>query len=68
MDIVRLVLGIIVIVLGALILVDGILGLPMLEDVEEIFFEGVNPYFKLTLGFIILLLGGNLVEKVEKKN
>ena len=66
MNIGRIISGMIVIVLGALILVDGILGLPTF-DAGAIFFEGVNPTFKIVLGFIFLLLAGTLMDKSEKK-
>jgi hypothetical protein len=66
MNVGRLVSGIIVIVLGALTLADGILG--VVPGVEmSVFFEGVNPYFKIVVGFIALILGGTIIEKNEKE-
>lgn len=63
-DIGRLISGIIVIVLGALTLVDGILGvIPGVET--SVFFEGVNPYFKIVVGLIVIIIGGTIIEKTE---
>ena len=54
------VMGIIAIVLAALILVDGILGL--MEIDTELF---SSPAFKLVVGFIALLLAGTLLDTDE---
>ena len=54
------VMGIIAIVLAALILVDGILGL--MEIDTELF---SIPAFKLVVGFIALLLAGTLLDTDE---
>ena len=63
-DIGRLISGIIVIVLGALTLADGILG--VIPGVEmSVFFEGVNPYFKIVVGLIVIIIGGTIIEKNE---
>ena len=53
-------MGIIAIVLAALILVDGILGL--MEIDTELF---SIPAFKLVVGFIALLLAGTLLDTDE---
>ena len=67
MNIGNLVSGIIVIVLGALILADGILDV-IPEVGMTLFFTGVNPYFKIAVGLIALILGGSLIDKNEKNN
>ncbi len=62
MDIRSLEAGIIAIVVGALMLAEGVL-----SSVAGIslFFEGTNPSFAVAVGIIALLLGAHLVEKGE---
>ncbi len=59
MNIGKFVPGIIVVVLGALMLADGVLA--SVAD-GTIFFEGMNPNFTMVVGIIALLLGGSLLE------
>jgi len=58
-DVPRIILGIIVLVLGALMLADGVLGI---TQGMTIFFKDVNPYFKFVVGFITIILGGQVLE------
>lgn len=59
MNVGRLISGIPVVALGALILVEGIL----VYTVETGFWLGnTNPNLSIALGFIALLAGGSLVE------
>jgi len=55
-------MGLIAIVLGALILADGVLGLTGQADTELLSL----PAFKLAVGFIALLLSGFLFEESSK--
>jgi len=63
MDVGRLVEGIIVIVLGALMLAEGVVGY---VAGLSIFFAGTNPAFVVAVGIIALVLGASLIEKGEK--
>lgn len=62
MDIRSLVAGVISIVVGALMLADGVLG--AVAGIS-LFFGGTNPSFVVAVGIIALLLGAHLVEKGE---
>lgn len=62
MDIRSLLAGIIAIVVGALMLADGVLG--AVAGISLIF-KGTNPSFAVAVGIIALLLGAHLVEKGE---
>ena len=64
MDIGSLVEGIIVIVLGALMLAEGVVG--YVTDLS-LFFTGTNPAFVAAVGLIAIILGASLIEKGEKK-
>ena len=62
MDIRSLVAGIISIVVGAMMLADGVLN--AIADIS-LFFGGTNPSFGVAVGIVALLLGAHLVEKGE---
>lgn len=64
MDVGSLVTGIIVVVLGALMLVDGVL---VNVPGSPIFFGNTNPAFVLAVGVIALLMGGSLLQAGTKK-
>lgn len=55
--------GIVVVVLGALMLADGVAGLVM--DASFIF-EGVNPLFEIVVGLISIILG-DLLQRESRK-
>ena len=63
MKIAEFVEGIIVVVLGALMLADGVAGLVM--DTSFIF-EGVNPLFEIVVGLISIILG-DLLQRDSRK-
>ena len=55
--------GIIVVLLGAMLVADGVLA--SVSD-GTIFFEGTNPNFILVVGIIALFLGGALLSDGRK--
>lgn len=55
--------GIVVVVLGALMLADGVSGLIM---ETSFFFEGVNPLFEIVVGLISIILG-DLLQRESRK-
>ena len=63
MKIGELVEGIILMVLGALMLADGVAGLVM--DTSFIF-EGINPLFEIVVGLISIILG-DLLQRESRK-
>ncbi len=75
MDVGSLVTGIIVVVLGALMLVDGVLvnvfmlvdGVLLNVSGSPIFFGNTNPAFVLAVGVIALIMGGSLLQAGTKK-
>mgnify|MGYP001148243341 CR=1 FL=1 len=56
----RFVAGLIAIVLGALMIAEGVLG--WVTD-QSLFYSGVNPSFKFAVGFIVIVLAAHLLEK-----
>jgi len=62
MDAGRLVQGIIVIVLGALILVDGLVSYLDIEPIDLVSL----PALKLMIGIIALVLAGDLLQRSQK--
>ncbi len=55
--------GIIAIVLGAMILADGVM--TWFADLS-FFFEGINPAFSVAVGVVIIILGSSVLEEGEK--
>ncbi len=64
MNVGKLVSGIIVIVLGALMLAEGIL---VYVSDSSIFFEGTNPSFAAAVGLVVMMVGGSLVEEGRRE-
>ncbi|MFQ6010969.1 MAG: hypothetical protein ACE5KG_02230 [Nitrososphaerales archaeon] len=62
MDIRSLAGGIMTVVIGALMLADGVIGA---VSGFSIFYEGTNPLFSISVGIIALIVGGTLIEKGE---
>jgi len=60
MDIMSFGLGIIVLVLGALMLAEGVLGW---VTGASLFFEGVNPSFKFVVGLIAIVSTSSLMRE-----
>ncbi|PTD93818.1 hypothetical protein C9439_05735 [archaeon SCG-AAA382B04] len=60
MNVPKLVSGLIVLVLSALILADGVIGY---VD-SAIFFEGVNNEFKIVVAFIFIILVAQVLEQI----
>ncbi len=63
-DIGKLVKGVIVIVLGALMLAEGLV---RYTADQTIFFEGTNPAFVAAVGIIALIIGGSFAEESQKR-
>lgn len=65
MNIGNFVSGIIVVVLGALMLADGVVGSIM--EGTSFFFEDVNPLFKIVVALISIILGAPLLRESNGK-
>ena len=55
----RMVAGLIAMVIGALMLAEGVLGW---VTGASLFYDGVNPSFKFAVGFITIVLSAHLLE------
>lgn len=64
MDIVKQVEGVIVIVLGALMLAEGVVS--YVADLS-IFFAGTNSTFVGAVGIIAVIIGGSFLEESKRK-
>ena len=64
MNYAKLVPGLIIIVLAALILADGVLGLPEVGGEELL----TLPYFKLGVGVIALVLAGSFLDESREES
>ena len=63
MKIIDFIAGIIVVVLGALMLVDGVVGYP---DGPSFIFRDVDPLFEIVVGAISLVLAAPLLGKSKE--
>jgi len=64
MNVGRFAAGLIVIVLGALMIAEGVLGW---VTGTSLFYEGVNHSFEFVVGFIAIVLGASLLDEGKKK-
>ena len=55
--------SLLVIVLGAIMLAEGVLSS---VTGTSIFFEGINPSFKVVVGFIVIILAASIMQDSKK--
>ena len=55
--------SLLVIILGAIMLAEGVLGS---VTGTSIFFEGINPSFKVVVGFIAIILAASIMQDSKK--
>ena len=62
-DVIRFGVGLVLIVLGGLLMTEGIVGA---VNETTLFFEGVNRGFEFVVGFVTIVVGASLIPAIKQ--